>query len=99
MRQPLLRGADSAQGAGEVNCSAPVSTAGLLLLGLADRFASLGAPALKRPVGPAARLRLPSLEPHVVALRPHAGLEDQRERQREDEHAARAGSGATMMPR
>ena len=92
MRQPLLC-APIVRGAAQVN-SGP-SGSWTAVLGLADRFAPLADPPPKRPVGPAARLRLPALELHVVALRPHAGLEDQREARRDDEHTARARAAAT----
>src|SRR5689334_4995783 len=46
--------------------------------------------AAQRPVHPAARLGLPALDPDIVTLGPHAGLEDQRDPRRDQENAAGA---------
>ena len=65
------------------------SIAGARLLGFAQGLAPLRAWAPQRPVHPPASLGLPALDPHIVALRPHAGLEDQREAGAREEDAAR----------
>src|SRR6476469_3450001 len=61
---------------------------------LADRLAALGARPSQCPVGPTPGFRLPALEPGVMALGPHAGLQDQREADPSDDDPARPGDDA-----
>src|SRR5690242_7479407 len=74
------------------------SIAAARILGLANGFAALVAWTAKGPVHPPARLRLPALDADVVTLRPHAGLEDQRDSRRDQEDAAGAWDRRNRQP-
>src|SRR4051812_21045954 len=56
---------------------------------LSDCLTPLVARPPKRPIHPLAGLGLPPLDPHIMALRPHARLEDQSETDGYDEYSSR----------
>lgn len=61
---------------------------------LAEHFAATGARPPKRPVGRSTGAGLPTLEPDIASLRPHAGSQNEGKAYAGDDYSTRSGYGA-----